>query len=66
MSDSPRQEPEILHQLKNHLGVVAGFAELLLAEFPDDDPRREDMLQIVESVAAAMALMPAIESQLRD
>jgi hypothetical protein len=65
MSDSPKYEPEILHKLKNHLGVVVGFAELLLAEFPDDDPRRADMLQIAEAAGAAMALLPAIENQLR-
>lgn len=66
MSDTSRHEPEVLHQLKNYLGVVAGFAELLLAEFPDDDPRRADMVQIVEAAAAAIALMPALERQLRD
>jgi len=65
MSDAPRYEPELLHQLKNHLGVVVGFAELLLAEFPDDDPRRADMLQIQTAAAAAMALLPALEGHWR-
>jgi hypothetical protein len=60
MSEPPRYEPELLHQLKNHLGVIVGFAELLLAEFPDDDPRRSDMLQIREAAAAATALLPAL------
>ena len=60
MSDPLRYEPEIVHKLRNHLGVVIGFAELLLTEFPDDDPRRADMLQIKASAAAAMALLPAL------
>lgn len=66
MSEPPRYEPEVLHQLKNHLGVVIGFAELLLAEYPDDDPRRGDMLQIRAAAAAAIALLPELGSQLRD
>jgi hypothetical protein len=66
MSEPPRDEPEVLHQLKNHLGVVIGFAELLLAEYPNDDPRRGDMLQIRAAAAAAIALLPALGTHLRD
>jgi two-component system, cell cycle sensor histidine kinase and response regulator CckA len=65
MPESPRHEPEVLHQLKNHLVVVVGFAELLLSEFAPDDPRRDDMLQIREAAAAAMALLPSLDSHLR-
>jgi len=66
MSEPPRYEPEELHQLKNHLGIVVGFAELLLAEFSDDDPRRGDMLQIQTAAAAAMALLPTLGGHWRD
>lgn len=66
MSDSPQYEPEILHQLKNHLGVVVGFAELMLAECPDDDPRRADLQHIAAAAAAAMALLPALGGQPQD
>lgn len=66
MSEAPRYEPELLHQLKNHLGVVVGFTELLLAEFPDTDPRRADLLQIRAAAAAAMALLPALGGHWRD
>jgi hypothetical protein len=65
MTDAPRYEPEVLHQLKNHLVVVVGFSELLLAELAPDDPRRDDLLQIREAAAGAMALLPALGSQLR-
>jgi hypothetical protein len=57
MPEPRRYEPEELHKLKNQLGVVVGFAELLLAEFPDDDPRRPDMLQIHAAAIAAMELL---------
>jgi signal transduction histidine kinase len=66
MPETPRYEPELLHELKNHLSVVVGFAELLLDEFPDDDPRRADMEQIQTAAAAAMALLPALGGQPRD
>ena len=65
MADAPRYEPEVLHQLKNHLVVVVGFSELLLAELAPDDPRRDDLEQIREAAASAMALLPALGSQLR-
>ena len=65
MSEPPRYEPEELHQLKNHLAIVVGFAELLLAEFQDDDPRRKDMVEIQTAAAAAMALLPALGSHWR-
>jgi hypothetical protein len=60
MSEPARYEHEELHQLKNQLGVVVGFAELLLDEFPDDDPRRADMLQIHAAATAAMAMVLAL------
>jgi len=65
MSETPRYEPELLHQLKNHLGVVVGFTELLLAEFPENDPRRADMLQIQAAATAAVELLPALSTHWR-
>ena len=32
MTNQPVSEPELVHQFKNHLSVIAGFCDLLLAE----------------------------------
>jgi len=36
------------HEIDNPIGVILGFAELLLEDMPEDDPRHEDLSQIVE------------------
>ena len=66
MSDQPTYEPDLLlHQFKNHLSIVIGFCDLLLAELPDDDPRRSDILEIHKAGRAAMALVPELVSRMR-
>lgn len=35
------------HEIDNPIGIILGFAELLAADMPDDDPRREDLLTII-------------------
>jgi hypothetical protein len=44
------------HMIKNHLAVIAGYCELLLADMPDDDPRHADLQEINRSVLALIAL----------
>jgi len=36
------------HEIDNPIGVILGFAQLLLEDMPDGDPRREDLMTIVE------------------
>src|SRR5512143_787642 len=36
------------HEIDNPIGVILGFAELLLEDMPHDDPRREDLMTIVD------------------
>ena len=48
-----------LHELKNQLGVVLGFSELLLEELEAGDPRRADIEEIHTAAARAMALVNA-------
>lgn len=53
---------EFEHSLRNHVAVIIGFAELLLADTPEDDPRHGDLREIQEAARAALALidrMPA-------
>lgn len=50
-------DPEAMHLLSNHLGVILGFVDLVLADTPEGDRRREDLLEIKEAAAAAVALL---------
>jgi signal transduction histidine kinase len=38
----------VSHEIDNPVGIILGYAELLLAECSGDDPRREDLLAIIE------------------
>ncbi len=66
MSEPPRYEPEILHQLKNQLVVVVGFADLLVSELAADDPHRADVLQIQAAANAAISLVAELGGHRRD
>ena len=48
---------ETIHLLNNHLGIILGFVDLLLAETPEDDIRRSDLLEIKQATVAALALL---------
>jgi hypothetical protein len=55
--DVPGQYPKTpidsaaIHALSNHLAVILGFIELVLAETRPDDPRRGDLMEIREAAA---------------
>jgi His Kinase A (phosphoacceptor) domain. len=49
-------ESEFEHTLKNHLAIILGYADLLLAELGPDDPRQEDLQEIHKAASAAVAL----------
>jgi len=38
----------VSHEIDNPIGIILGYAELLLDEFADGDPRRDDLLAIIE------------------
>jgi signal transduction histidine kinase len=48
---------EIRHALKNQLGIVIGFTELLLADAADDEGRRDDLQEIHAAATNALALV---------
>jgi hypothetical protein len=48
---------EFVHDMKNLLGVVVGYANLLLSELPEDDHRRGDIEEILHAGEAALALL---------
>ena len=45
------------HDFKNHLGIILGFSEILLAEAQAGDPRRGDFEEIHKAATAALALL---------
>lgn len=45
------------HDLKNQLGIVLGFIELLIDQTPETDSRREDMLEIRNAARTSLALL---------
>lgn len=50
-------ENRIRHDFKNHLSIILGFAELLLADSPANEVRRGDLEQIRTAATAALDLL---------
>ena len=46
-----------VHDMKNMLGIVIGYANLLLDEMPADDPRRPDVDEIRKAGESAVTLL---------
>jgi signal transduction histidine kinase len=45
------------HDMKNQLGIILGFSELLLDEMTAGDPRRQDLQEIHTAAGRAMTLL---------
>jgi len=45
------------HDFTNHLGIILGFAEVLLTNMSPDDARRSDVEEIRKAATAALALL---------
>jgi hypothetical protein len=43
--------------MKNHLGIIIGYANLVLEELPPEDARRTDIDEIRKAGEAALALI---------
>ena len=48
---------KFVHDMKNYLGIVIGYSNLLLEELPPEDPRRMDVDEIRKAGEAAIALV---------
>ena len=48
------------HDLTNQLGIIMGFADLLLGEMDPADPRRPDIEEISKAVHRAMQLVAEV------
>ena len=45
------------HDFKNQLAIICGFAEILLADTADSDPRRRDLEEINTAALSALDLL---------
>ena len=48
------------HDMKNMLGIVIGYSNLLLDEMAADDPKRGDIEEIRKAGESALALLDAL------
>ena len=62
MQDQQLPRDRITHDLMNQLGIIVGFAELLLSEIPTDDPRRADIEEMHSAANRAIALVDQLDS----
>ena len=65
MLEDRYSEPEVVHRLKNYLSIIVGYCDVLTAEWPDNDPRRDDLLEISKAASAAMAMMAEVIERVR-
>ena len=49
-----------LHDLKNELCIILGFAQMLTADAKPDDPRKSDLEEIKRAAKAALALFASV------
>jgi signal transduction histidine kinase len=56
-------EPDVVHQLKNHLGIVIGYTELLIESTPSDDRLRDDLSTIQQAARDALGLLPHLNAE---
>lgn len=50
------------HDLKNQLGIILGFSELLLDDMAADHPMRTDLEEILRAGRRAMLLVDDLEA----
>lgn len=46
-----------LHNVRNHLSIILGFCDLLLAEVPVTERKHADLLEIRKAAVAAIATL---------
>lgn len=54
---APDDAARTAHGMRNYLGVILGFVELVLDQTPEADPRRADLLEIREAAEKAAQLL---------
>jgi hypothetical protein len=49
------------HDVKNQLGIVLGYSELLLQDLEESHPMRADVVEILKAAQAAMELVKQLD-----
>ena len=62
----PTPDARWRHDLKNQLGIVLGFSELLLEDLDRSSPMRADLEEILKAGRRAMALVDQWEAKRSD
>ena len=57
MAQAMTDDDKSRHDFKNQLAIIRGFAEILIAEAPPDDPRRCDLEEIHKAAVTALDLL---------
>jgi signal transduction histidine kinase len=57
MSDQKGPRSRWRHDMKNQLGIILGFSDLLLEEIDPADPRRGDVQEIRTAATRAIELL---------
>jgi hypothetical protein len=65
MDQSGKIEPELLHRFKNQLALGMGFCNLLIDEMENQDPRRQDILQVQHAIQEAINMLPELAEQMK-
>jgi signal transduction histidine kinase len=55
------EESDFAHTLKNQLAIILGYADLLLADMPPEDPRYDDLQEIHKAAVSAVAMFDRVE-----
>jgi hypothetical protein len=58
-------EPRVLHQLRNHLAIIVGFCDLLLADIPESDRKHADIREMRTAGQAALDLLPDVAERMQ-
>jgi hypothetical protein len=45
------------HSLKNYIAIILGYADLVIEDMADDDPRLPDLREIHKAATAAVTLL---------
>lgn len=57
---APESLTRVAHDLKNQIGVVLGFTEMVLRDIAGNDPHRDDLFEIKKAGESALALTARI------
>jgi len=65
--EKPWDQPElpVLHQFKNQLAIILGFATLLLEEMAEDDKHRDDVVEIHKAGETAAGLLSELAKHVK-